>query len=295
MPTRENHSAEEVRPTTTQQVIGLFRGPLAFLIYSGVGIGILWARRPGLGGQLLDLGGNNALALGCALGCSALLLLCRSCTGPAKEDAGNWVEAVLGKDRDELVLQAALSLTLQVLLPLGLLAVVCGCRVELLFTPLRGIWDGAASALGCVAAMVLVRREFDTEELGQPSWRGSLIASPYFLLRAGITEEVLFRGCLQSAAVRQLGAVAGIALAVGIFSLGHVNQVFRLKRIGAIDRVPWGDVLLAMLLKQVPLSLMLALIWHTTGNLWVCIVLHAWIDSWGLGAVFVRAWQKRRV
>ncbi len=80
-----------------------------------------------------------------------------------------------------------------------------------------------------------------------------------------------------------------MGLVVAIFSVGHVYQVFRLKRAGVIERIPWGAVALSLLLKQVPYTLLLSLLWHSTGNLWSCILLHAWIDAWYLGSKYAQA------
>ena len=40
-----------------------------------------------------------------------------------------------------------------------------------------------------------------------------------------------------------------------------------------------------MLTKVLPASLLLCLLWHTTGNLWACVLLHGWIDALYLGKI----------
>ena len=85
-------------------------------------------------------------------------------------------------------------------------------------------------------------------------------------LTAGITEEIIFRGFLIGlfAAVLPLWAAAGIALA--LFLLGHAYQG------------PKGMV------RLIPVSLALTVVFVLSGSLWPAIILHVFVDS-GAGAL----------
>ena len=272
----------------TSKIIDYVR-VVALPIQCLVGVGTLLLLSPGLPARYPDLGGDSRLALWLALACGVLMILWRSFSGPRNLKDPDWRSAVLGQGRRGLTIEAGVSLAFQVALPLTLLATVCGQRVYLLFAPLRGLAESAAAVLVSMAAMVILPMKMESEVGRLTLLRKAPAAFPYLLLRAGLTEETLCRGCMQTAAVAQLGTFWGIALPLALFSVGHVNQAFRLKRAGAIEKIPWLVVPLALLLKQVPATLLLGLMWHTTGNLWACILLQSSIDAFYLGPLFAES------
>ncbi|WP_412546863.1 CPBP family intramembrane glutamic endopeptidase [Maricaulis sp. MIT060901] len=86
-------------------------------------------------------------------------------------------------------------------------------------------------------------------------------------LTAGITEEIIFRGFLIGVFALWMPVPAAAALAVVIFILGHAYQG------------------VAGMLRIVPISIGLTLVFLLSGSLWPGIILHALADLVG-GAVF---------
>ncbi len=260
------------------------RGEASLLLCSTMGIGALLLLDPKLPARYPDLGGDSGRALWVIFACAALMILWRTLSGRRGEGF-----TLLGANRRELIREAGISLVLQVALPLILLVVVCHQRVVVLFAIHRGIPEAAVVVLVCAVAIFLLLHKAKGERSRMSLLRGVLRAFPYLLVRAGLTEETLFRGCMQTAAVQQLGVIRGMMLTIVIFSVAHVYQVFRLKRASIIERIPWGAVVFSLLLKQIPCTLLLSLLWHSSGNLWICILLHGWIDAWYLGSKYAQA------
>jgi len=259
------------------------------LVYSAVGIGALLLLDPALRGRCPDLGGDPGLAIWLALACAALMMLYRTFSRPGRSGEQEAEAVVFGRDRRQLAWEAAVSLGLQVVLPIVLLAALSRSQVLLLFAPGREIVTAAVVVLSCGAATVVWPPDRSPEHTRGSVVRDALRAFPYLVVRAGFTEEVLFRGCLQTAVVRQHGALSGIALTVAVFSAGHVVHVVRLRRSGVLEAVPWGAVATSLLTKVVPAALLLGLLWHSSGNLWACVLLHGWIDALYLRTAYAQA------
>ena len=244
---------------------------------------------PKLPARYPDLGDDSGRALWVAFACAVAMILWRALSGKTKVAKSKEGLVLLGANRRELTREAGISLVFQVILPLTLLTVVANQRVVVLFDPRRGVPEASAVVLACAVVTFLLPPIVKQGQSRMSLLRATLRAFPYLLIRAGLTEETLFRGCMQTAAVQQFGVTRGMALVVAIFSVGHVNQVFRLKRAGVIKRIPWGAVALSLLLKLIPCTLLLNLLWHSSGNLWICMLLHTWIDAWYLGSKYAQA------
>lgn len=86
-------------------------------------------------------------------------------------------------------------------------------------------------------------------------------------LTAGITEEIIFRGFLIGVLSLFMPLPAAAAIAVAVFVVGHAYQG------------------MAGMLRILPISIGLTVIFLLSGSLWPCIILHALTDLVG-GAVF---------
>ena len=285
---------EKLQRVMQSRFTGFLREEAYLLVYSTMGISTLLLLSSGLPARYPYPGGDSSRALWIVLACAVLMILWRALSGPRKVVKSEEDFVILGANRRELIREVVVSLVLQVVLPLTLLAAVAHQRVFVLFTPHRGILEAAVVTSVCAIVIVLLPPKVKKEQSRMSLLRVAIRAFPYLLVRAGLTEEVLFRGCIQTAAMHELGALSGIALAAAIFSVGHVYQVFWLKRTGAIERIPWGAVAFSLLLKQMPCTLLFSLLWYSTGNLWVCVLLHGWIDAWYLGPKYAQAVKYRK-
>lgn len=268
--------------------IEFLRGEASLLLCSIMGIGTLLLLNPKLPARYPDLRGDSGRALWVAFSCTALMILWRTLSGRKGEGFSS-----LGANRRELIREAGISLVFQVALPLILLAAVCHQRVAALFAIHGGMPEAAVVVLVCAVAIFLLLHKAKGERSRMSLLRGVFRAFPYLSVRAGLTEETLFRGCMQTAAVQQLGVIRGMTLTIVIFSVAHVYQVFRLKKAGIIERIPWGAVALSLSLKQIPCTLLFSLLWHSSGNLWSCILLHGWINACYLGQSYEQAAKNR--
>lgn len=133
--------------------------------------------------------------------------------------------------------------------------------------------------------------------LDEPVWIIALMALPALLwmsLEAGLTEEFLFRGLLQTrAAAFFRSELAAIVLMAVIFGLVHApGYVLR----GAHAMEGMGSapsVLTAMAYTIVvvsPIGLMFGVLWARTRNLWLLVLLHGWTDLLPNLAPFIRTW-----
>ncbi|MFI3170733.1 MAG: CPBP family intramembrane glutamic endopeptidase [Faecalibacterium sp.] len=110
---------------------------------------------------------------------------------------------------------------------------------------------------------------------------GAALQSPmqiaiYFLsmLSIGLVEEITFRGIVAEALIHRYGTSrAGVwkATAVGglIFGLAHMSNVFAANPFGVLIQVAVAGVL----------GMLFAAIYYRTGNLWICVLLHAGLDA----------------
>jgi membrane protease YdiL (CAAX protease family) len=260
---------------------------MQILVWSVIGMGVLHLLNPAFRGAYPHMVGSAVGGVVVALVCGALMFSYRAFCGPRSVGALGTLGVTLGDSRRDVIREAAMGLVLQVILPLLLLGLVWSEPVGDLFALFRGLPEAAMTALAVAITTVLYPfRGNATTALRQMPL--TLRAFPYLLVRAGVTEEVLFRGCFQTAAVRQFGALIGIALPVTLFSVGHIAGAIRLKRAGAITTIPWGAVGASLLTKQLPAAILLSLLWHSTGNLWMCIVLHSWIDATYFGETYAQ-------
>jgi len=93
---------------------------------------------PDFSARYPDLGGEPGRALWIAFACAVAMILWRALSGKTKVAKSKEGLVLLGANRRELIREAGISLVLQVILPLTLLAVVCQQRVVVLFDPRRG-------------------------------------------------------------------------------------------------------------------------------------------------------------
>jgi len=93
-------------------------------------------------------------------------------------------------------------------------------------------------------------------------------------LFTALPEEVLFRGVLMTRLVRLLGTQWGIALALGLFALVHLE----------VDLYNDGSLLLAltdMVLSQAAIGIVLVVVFVRTRSLLPGIILHTIVDTYG--------------
>lgn len=123
---------------------------------------------------------------------------------------------------------------------------------------------------------------------------GMWCALPYFILRAGVPEEFLFRFCIQGICSQAWGTWPSIAFNVCFFSAVHVvSHGCAAKRAGDWEHIPWRLVILRVLTVYVPIICILCFIWSETASFPVCVLLHGWIDACYLNEPFMQAWRKR--
>ncbi len=98
----------------------------------------------------------------------------------------------------------------------------------------------------------------------------------YFLgmLSIGMVEELVFRGMVAESLIAKYGTTrAGIwkATVIGgvIFGVAHVTNIFSAAPFGVFVQVVVAAVL----------GMLFSAIYYRTGNLWICVLLHAGIDA----------------
>lgn len=131
------------------------------------------------------------------------------------------------------------------------------------------IWTVMTTALSAKSRESIRKQIGDSGELDliRPENQAEYRRFHWVALTAGITEEIIFRGFLIGVFALWMPVPAAAALALVIFILGHAYQ-------GA-----------AGMLRIVPVSVGLTLIFLLSGSLWPGIILHALADLAG-GAVF---------
>lgn len=101
-------------------------------------------------------------------------------------------------------------------------------------------------------------------------WMFCLLLAYYV---AAITEEIFFRGLLQERLGRLLGSEwAALIASVFLFAVYHMSSAFTKQ--GNI-----AGAFFSVMEEQAVGGLLLGLIWMRTRNLWICMFIHALIDS----------------
>lgn len=101
----------------------------------------------------------------------------------------------------------------------------------------------------------------------------------YFLsmLSIGLVEEFAFRGIIAQALIEHYGTSrAGVwrATIIGgaIFGVAHISNIFSASPLGVLVQAAVATVL----------GMLFAAIYYRTGNLWICVLLHAGLDAGSL-------------
>ena len=166
-------------------------------------------------------------------------------------------------------LAAVVGVPVVCLLPLGLMRLLGVSWRELGIG--RGYHAFRVAALGCSIPIGLLVVFF---ALGHFTLSALGIALGKAFLIAALPEEALFRGVLVTRLVRLLGVQWGVALALGIFALIHLE----------IDLSQDGSLLLAladMVMGQAVIGLLLITVFMRTRSLLSSVVLHTVLDSFG--------------
>ena len=157
----------------------------------------------------------------------------------------------------------------------GSLAADFGLRIEPRRDVPIGIAAGLLSQYVLVPLVFLVFRiVFDgidgdqqaRDLAGDPDDPAFYVRAVAFVVGAPLAEELFFRGVLQRALTRRLGAVVGIVLGSVIFGVNHFQR---------LD----GPDLLALLTALTAFGVVLAVLVHRTGRLGPALVAHATFNA----------------
>ena len=112
----------------------------------------------------------------------------------------------------------------------------------------------------------------DRAALADPSTVWTVFV-PYFVY--GFYQEVLYRGLLQTELVRRWGPVAGILICNLLYTFGpqHYYYFFSPASLSA-----------PMFASIFAIGLLFAMVFHRTGNLWIVAIMHAFGNSYAVGA-----------
>jgi len=261
----------------------------------------------GAGGSLLTLGLTRGLRLplvpvarpGAELAAvlAYLLLYAFFFLGPVM----NWAKAALPPGREHDLLVAGVKLIGHVVLPLLMLRAL-GSRIAPIFSgglP-AAMFLRVALILGglLIALVAMVSPSLDQlartgAGLGTLAWA---IPLNFLVIAfvAGLNEEVLFRGVLQTRLAAGLGSGLGAApVAALLFGLAHWPGLF-LRGGPGVDGWSTDPVQVAAftIATLSPLGLMLGVIYWRTRSLWLVILLHGAIDFLPSLPDFITTWAR---
>ncbi len=184
-------------------------------------------------------------------------------------------EPFVGSDYYTLLLiQEAFALVFLVLL-----AYLCGTAYVL---TRRGAGLGHAVQVAAYPLVLIGMFSVTMAAIGMES--GNALRSPtqiiiYFaaMLSIGLVEEIAFRGIIAESLIAHYGTdyigtwkatiVGGI-----IFGLAHMSNIFSADAFGVLVQVAVAAVL----------GMLFSAIYYRTGNLWICVLLHAGLDAGSL-------------
>ena len=136
---------------------------------------------------------------------------------------------------------------------------------------------GAAAAVVGFAAFYLGLSPFDR----QPSIGKVLVEGILYYVGVAIIEELYVRGLLLNLmerlfAKRKNSALLAVALSSVVFGLGHVFGVLGQPPLVIVSKILW----------TVGMGLFFGMAYRKTGNLWVPVLLHFWVDVGALPYCF---------
>jgi membrane protease YdiL (CAAX protease family) len=153
------------------------------------------------------------------------------------------------------------------------------------------------AALFLLLQLTIGRGPAAISALPHPWWVVALAAPAalvWMTLEAGLTEEFLFRGLLQSRASAWLRSeVAGIVVMALLFGLAHApGYVLRGAHVMEGMAGPPGAITAAAYAVAVvsPIGLVFGVLWARTRSLPLVVLLHGWADLVPNLAPFVRTW-----
>lgn len=212
----------------------------------------------------------------------------------------SWAKGALPPGREHDLLVAAVKLVGHVVLPLLLLKAL-GSRIAPIFSgglPARLFWRVALVLGGLLIGLLAVV---------SPSLKNLAAVGPdavtlawaipanflFIAMVAGLNEEFLFRGVLQTRLAAVLGTALGAApIAAVLFGLAHWPGLY-LRGGPGIDgwsTDPWAVAAFTIATLS-PLGVMLGVIYWRTRSLWLVVILHGAIDFLPSLPEFITTWR----
>lgn len=139
-----------------------------------------------------------------------------------------------------------------------------------------------ALLVGLISAPVVVWGSAKQRELWEIIVSGRVLylfplAFIFMLLLPGFTEEVFFRGILQSRLVTVLGSeLRGLLLATFLFSLYHLPYAYHLEGWPSYGNLPWA---VSQVFIEGLAGLLIGVLWLRTRNLFAGVFLHSFLNA----------------